>query len=711
MAIGSFGIVTPVLSVVLAVFMLGLAMGSWLGGHGISTLVKKTGFSALLFYACTELAIGLGAFAVPKLFVLGEHILLSIGEMNSFCYLSLSAIVLAASILPWCVCIGATLPFMMTYIREHDFQDTDSFSFLYLANVLGAMIGTFLAAIVCIEILGLRHTLWLAAFGNFLIAVISGCLEWQQRHSSVVAREIDVPSTTLTPISTHTRSGNYGIVKWILFSTGFIAMAMEIVWIRAFTPVLKTQVYSFAMIVFTYLGATIVGLWIYRQDRRKNCLIPMGDLIASMAITAFLPVQLNDSRLIVTDQKSVNILVATILLASICPICAFFGYLTPSLVDKYAGGLPTKAGELHAINILGCILGPLFACYFLLPYVSERHALILLALPFFAFYFFLNNAQPKTQQLKWGLMAGAALFVSVFFTRDFEGMLIQSHKNTMVRRDYSASVISLGNDFNKSLLVNGIGVTHLTSITKFMVHLPLALHKGKPESVLVIGFGMGTTYRSALSWNIDTTVVELVPSVTKAFGFYYADAMRFLNDTNGHLIIDDGRRYLKRIDKKFDIIVVDPPPPVEAAGSSMLFSSEFDSLARQHLKPDGVFAMWFPGGESVIAQAIFSSMRSAFPYVRCFSSVEGWGVHMLASMEPIEDLDTGQLAARMPETAKNDLLEWNGSQSAAAFLDGVITNEISFPSSVKIDAEIQITDDKPLNEYFFLRRLFRAAEK
>ena len=36
-------------------------------------------------------------------------------------------------------------------------------------------------------------------------------------------------------------------------------MAMEVVWTRAFAPVLKTQVYSFALIVFTYLGATFFG--------------------------------------------------------------------------------------------------------------------------------------------------------------------------------------------------------------------------------------------------------------------------------------------------------------------------------------------------------------------------------------------------------------------------------------------------------------------
>src|SRR5882757_11499648 len=84
MAFASFGIITPVLSVVLSVFMLGLAVGSWIGGRFIASLVKKTGLSGIAFYAAAELLIGLGAFAVPKLFMICERVLLPTGQMDSF---------------------------------------------------------------------------------------------------------------------------------------------------------------------------------------------------------------------------------------------------------------------------------------------------------------------------------------------------------------------------------------------------------------------------------------------------------------------------------------------------------------------------------------------------------------------------------------------------------------------------------------------------
>jgi spermidine synthase len=708
MAFASFGIITPVLSVVLSVFMLGLAVGSWAGGRWIPALAGKSGLSAAFFYAGAELLIGLGAFAVPKLFSVGEHILLASGEADSFGYLLFSALVLAGSILPWCVCMGATFPFMMAYIRERDCRNTDSFSFLYLANVLGAMSGTFLTAVVWIELLGFHHTLWLAAAGNFIIAFISGCLGLAQRQSARLA-QATVMAAGASDGPAHSGAEQDGMTKWILFSTGFVAMAMEVVWTRAFMPVLKTQVYSFAMIIFTYLGATFLGSWMYRQDLRAKRQKPKEVLIPALAILAFFPLLLNNPKIVVANYWELNISLfsAVLLLAGIVPFCALLGYLTPGLIDEYAGGNPTRAGRAYAINVMGCILGPLVACYILLPRFNERYSLILLNLPFLVFCLILWRGFSRRSNWATPAILGLALVWSAFGAKDFEWMLRKTNPGgIVVRRDYTATVISFGEGMGKYLLVNGIGMTSLTPITKFMVHLPLAYHEGKPESALVICFGMGTTYRSALSWNIDTTAVELVPSVTKAFGFYHADAEKFVNNPNGHIIIDDGCRYLKRTGKKFDVIVVDPPPPVQAAGSSLLFSREFYDLARQHLKPGGVLQMWFPGDQELATeQAVIRSIHESFPYVRCFPSVEAWGVHMLASMEPIKQLDAAQLAARMPESARQDLLEWNSSKDAPAYLAQVVTNEYSVPALLNPDTEIQVTDDKPFNEYFLLRHM------
>jgi spermidine synthase len=645
------------------------------------------------------------------MFNLGERILLPAGQMDSFNYLSLSALALAVSIFPWCVCMGTTFPFMMAYVREREQTNRESFSFLYLANVLGAMSGTFCTALILVEALGFQHTLWVAAAGNFTIAWISVglALEQQQRPAAPPAAagvQAETPAAVGGPQSR--------LIKMILFSTGFCAMAMEVVWSRAFTPALNTEVYSFAMIVFAYLGATFVGSLLYRRDLRLHSVKSKASLMSLLAVAVFLPVVVNDPRL-VTDlfwTPSVNPRSAMILLGSIFPFCALLGYLTPGLIDDYAAGQPRHAGPAYAINVLGCILGPLVGSYVLLPLVSERYALILLAAPFVVFALVLGRRLSRVQRLAFGLAASAALVWSLLFCEDFETYLVRRAKLTVIRRDYMASVISVASDarMNRNLLVNGIGMTVLTPITKFIAHLPLAFHRGQPQSALVICFGMGTTYRSALSWGIDTTTIELVPSVTQAFGFYHADAGRCVNDPKGHIIIDDGRRYLKRTDKRFDVIVVDPPPPVEAAGSSLLFSTEFYALAKRHLNTNGIVEMWFPGSGPDVGRAVIRSICESFPYVRGFPSVEGWGVHLLGSMTPFERLSPAQLAARLPPGAAKDLMEWADSPDAASYMARVIDKEFPLPLILSSGPAGDITDDRPLNEYYLLRFLSKSVK-
>jgi len=702
MGFASFGIITPVLSVVLSVFMLGLALGSWWGGQSIGWLVGQSGMSAAFFYGGAEFLIGIGAFAAPMLFHLSERILLPAGQMNSFGYLLLSALAIAVSIFPWCLCMGTTFPFMMAYVRERA-QDTGSFSFLYLANVLGAMCGTATTAIVLVEILGFQHTLWVAAAGNFTIAVVSICLAVRSRPMLKT-----LPQVAMAAQGPRSAGGaSDRVIRTILFSTGFAAMAMEVVWSRAFTPVLRTQVYSFALIIFAYLGATFLGSLIYRRDLARGRLRSAGAVFAVLAFSAFLPVLVNDPRIVVMTTMTADIPLssATMVLASICPFCAALGYLTPSLIDRYAAGQPRRAGQAYAINVLGCILGPLVGGYVLLPFISEREALILLGLPFVVYWLSHPGSSSRPIRLGFGIVLAAELGWAVF-SQDYEDMYHEMAPNSVVRRDYAASVISYGADRGgKTLLVNGMGMTSLTPITKFIAHLPLGLHQGPPKSALVICFGMGTTYRSALSWNIDTTAVELVPSVVDAFGFYFPDAYQCLNNPNGHVIVDDGRRYLRRCGRSFDVIVTDPPPPVEAAGSSLLYSTEFYALAKQHLNRYGIVQTWFPGPQYSTSQAVMRSMALSFPYVRCFRSVEGWGIHLLGSMEPIVILDSRQMAARMPPSAKKDLLEWADTRDAASYLDRVLSGEIQINIRLNHDPRVIITDDHPYNEYFLLRQM------
>jgi hypothetical protein len=86
--------------------------------------------------------------------------------------------------------------------------------------------------------------------------------------------------------------------------------------------------------------------------------------------------------------------------------------------------------------------------------------------------------------------------------------------------------------------------------------------------------------------------------------------------------------------------------------------------------------------------------------------VEGWGIHLLASMEPIERASVADIAARLPESAKRDLLEWTSSKDVAEYLLRVLSQEFAVDKFLNPNTEIRISDDKPFNEYFLIRRSF-----
>jgi len=690
-AFAAFGIITPVLSVVISIFMLGLSLGSLAGGKFAAAWRKNIHLSPIILYGVSELIIGLGAFAVPKLFMLGENFLLSFGETNSFTYMALSAAVITGSILPWCFFMGMTYPLMMGFINETDPTITKSFSFLYLANVIGAMLGALLTAVVLVERFGFAKTLMLAAFFNFFIALISFYLGYKYKKDDTNCVTVDdYAGTGEIPAS------SIRIIFATLFITGFCSMSMEVMWTRAFTPVMKTTIYAFAMLLTIYLFATWMGSYLYRKHAAAGKAISLETVCALTIATSILPLILNDPRLH---------LEITGIIASIFPFCMLLGYLTPQLIDMYSGGNPSRAGQAYAINIIGCILGPLFAGYFLLPVTGVKWGLLFLSIPFvLLFLISLYVLHYKKLPFLLGATGIVLMIIGSLFNTSYEEM--EYHKNGILLRDHTATVIADGSGMEKRLLVNGIGMTGLTPITKLMAHMSMAFAPKVSEKALVICFGMGTTFRSFLSWNMRVTAVELIPSVKLAFPYFFADAQQLMKNPMGQIIVDDGRRYLKRTGEQYDIIALDPPPPVEAAGSSLLYSREFYALLKTRLSKHGIMQQWFPGSEGEILYAVTRSIRDSFPYVKVFNSYMGWGFHFFASMEPFDIPDAPTFVAKMPERARNDLMEWveDKNISIESAIGTVLKCQIPIERVSSADPSICISDDKPYNEYFFLRR-------
>jgi len=699
LAFRSFGIATPVLSVVVSVFMLGLALGSWGAGRYIASRVRRGRVSPIYLYAAAEALVGISALLVPVMFDAGQRSLLLAGEIDSLAYFAYSALILAATLLPACIAMGTTFPLMLAFIRGVGITDENRFSFLYLGNVLGASLGAAITPLILVESFGFRGTLMLGAIINVCIAIVSLWIGARHPVRAAVA-EADSQLTANRPRTPSTASQGEPaqLPLIILFVTGFSSMGMEVVWTRAFTPVLGTYVYSFAGLLFVYLWATWLGSWWYRRHVARNAVVSTAKLVALLAIASLLPIVANDARF---GWHRV-----AVALVSIFPFCALLGYLTPGLIDRYSRDDPQRAGKAYAINVIGCVLGPLVAGYLLLPAIGARFGLVVLAVPFI--FLFLRLWSSPSLSHRWRVLAAtstaALLVLSTSIVIGYEDA--PPGIRAEIRRDHTATVASYGEGLEKELRVNGIGITTQTPLTKLMAHLPLAFH-GHARSIAVICFGMGTTYRSALTWGVNTTAVDLARSVPESFPYYFEDAAALMTHPQGRIVIDDGRRFLHRNRDTFDIITIDPPPPVEAAGSSLLYSTEFYDLVKTRLNSGGLLQQWTPPGEPLIENAIARALADSFPHVAAFRSFDGRGTHFTASMTPWAVPTAAEFVARLPEAARRDMVEWNTGElrDVQTFAATVLKGQVAIEQLLTADPAVVITDDRPFNEYYLLRRL------
>jgi predicted membrane-bound spermidine synthase len=709
LSMASFGVTTPLTSIVLSVFMAGLGLGSWWVGRLIPRLERRGGAATLRLYALAEVVIGLGALTVPSQLELGPRILQGLGSgvsWGSTGYHAVSAAWVALTLLPFCACMGATYPLAMSAIRRHyPAASQRSFSFLYFANVVGASTGTFVAAFFLIELLGFRGTLRATAVANAALAVAALVA------SALLARP--EAATLATPAAGPPRRDASRATLALLFLTGLASMAMELVWIRQFTPYLGTVVYAFGAILSLYLAATFLGSMAYRIWCRRHAAgvaAPVTRLAWPLAgLLGLLPLAAADPRLAAVVEPNVAVFQlggGLRLTLGIVPFCAIVGFLTPMLVDRWSHGDPARAGAAYAVNVVGSILGPLLAGFGLLPIAGERWTLLLLALPFFAIGVVALAPVPEPRKARsstWGgvaaALAGAAAIA--LLTRDFE----TAFRRRVVLRDDTATVIATTERGVKRLLVNGIGMTVLTPLTKLMAHLPMASLPEPPRNSLVICFGMGTSFRSLLSWDVPATAVELVPSVPELFGYYHADAAEVAASPNARIVVDDGRRFLERTTEQFDVITIDPPPPLEAAGSSLLYTREFQEIVRRRLRPGGILHHWLPAEEPLVIAAVTRAITDVFPHVRAFRP-DASGVHFLASLQALPATPGAELARRVPPRAAADLVEWGPGKTPEDQFAFILAGEVSLESLLAPAPGVSaLRDDRPLNEYFFLRRV------
>jgi hypothetical protein len=221
---------------------------------------------------------------------------------------------------------------------------------------------------------------------------------------------------------------------------------------------------------------------------------------------------------------------------------------------------------------------------------------------------------------------------------------------------------------------------------------------------------MGTAHRISLTAGVKTDSVELVPSVPEMFRWFYTDADAVLANPCGHVIVADGRNHVELTPEMYDFVVVDPPPPLESSGVSVISTREFYAASKARLHPEGVMVQWVPYGQTLdefLAHA--RSFLAVFPNVRIIAGPGGFGYYMIGSDGPVDIQPEGLIAVLERPGVLEDVNSAPDAAGRSAAEWAQVLGELTWAAGDELRAAVGdgpvITDDRPLPEYFILRRL------
>jgi predicted membrane-bound spermidine synthase len=667
-------------SLVLAIFMGGMALGAWwVSRHG-------TGWRNLLrAYAHVELVIGIAALLFHHEF-LGvtslaySHVFpaLSAGWLTT-AFKWISAVIL---ILPQSILLGMTFPLMSNgVIRASSAGGGSILGGLYFSNSIGAAIGALVATFVLLPWIGLPGAMQVGAALNIIVAVLAYLLAAAAPGAAPAASAAG-NAATVTSVSR--------VLLAAAFITGASSFVYEIGWVRMLSLALGSTVHAFELMLAAFIGGLAFGGWWIRK-RIDGYADPMkigGYVQLLMGLAALASLLLYDrsfdwvawflQALARTDSAYVtyNVVSAAVAVAIMAPAAFFAGMTLPlfTLALLRSGAGEAAVGRIYAANTIGAIVGVFCAVHLLIPLLGLKLAMIIAALADLVLGAYLLRTAPDAQERRGPYFAalavitvatGVALLGARFDPLAMSaGVFRTGHarlgggQKIVYYRDGKTASISVREDptGRRTIATNGKpdasidmkpgAEASVDETTMIMLGLlPLALHAA-PQEVANIGFGSGMTTHAVLSdprvQRVDT--IEIEPAMVEGAKMFRPAVERAYSDPRSQLHIEDARSYFTAHKSKYDVIISEPSNPW-VSGVASLFSREFYRFVPRHLKPKGLFVQWIQLYEidDELVSTIINALSESFADYRVYMSNYGDMIIVASADGPVGAFDLSRV--------------------------------------------------------------------
>lgn len=686
-------------TLVLVLFMGGMAIGSWLCAR-ISMRIRHP----LLAYAGVELLLGVFAFGFDPLFrKVSDWVLNSAAPLLAQ-PLPIEALkwgLSALLILPACVLLGATFPLISAgVVRLAPREAGNALGWLYFTNSLGAVAGVLTSGFVLVSWIGLPGTLLTAGLCNFGLAIVVYALG---RRTAVAGSETGggAPAAS-SQASGVTSSNGVRLLLVTAFLTGAASFFYEIGWIRMLSLVLGSATHSFELMLGAFiLGLALGALWIRnRIDRVPAPLRLLAWVQVFMGAAALCTLVVYGwsfdwmagivRALAKTDTGFVwfNVLSQGICIALMLPVTFFAGMTLPlitAMVMRTAAG-ESAIGRVYAANTWGAIFGVVMAVHLVMPVMGLRNVVVMGAAIDISLGLYLFSRARVGFTRAGGtvlasvliLAAGIAIFVRLDASRMSSGVyrhgVAQRHGEVLLHRDgrtASIDVVRTPDGATLSITTNGKPDAALrpdrASEDDYVMILtgvlPLAL-RPEARSVAVIGMGSGRSTHVFLGApgleTVDT--IEIEPAMVEGARLFGPMVQRSFSDPRSHIYVEDAKTFFARHQKRYDLIMSEPSNPW-VSGVASLFSLEFYRQIKRHLAPGGVFVQWLQLYEfdDALAASVMAALEQEF---------EDYAIYMPDN--------SNLLIAAVPKGSLPEpdgaVLRWPGLQALAASI-GVNSRE------------------------------------
>jgi spermidine synthase len=620
-----FGSTAQATATTLTAFFLGLAVGGWSWGRIAPRLARP-----LRAYGMLELGIAgcvLFYFVLFDLYGLVYPVLAQeIGHRREV-LLIVKFLLGIVVLFPASFLMGGTLP----VLGQHMVRTPETLglggSALYTVNTLGAALGAYLAGFHLPPLLGFDLTYLLAAGANGLLAAVVLAASLRAPPGGRVAAVVPTAPAGSAPMA-------LGRIWALAFASGFVTLALEVLWMQMFAQVLHNSVFTFAIILITFLLALAAGAALAHELIRRGlrprttlCLLLVAGGVL-VAVTPHLFHFLTDGLTAIGSRRGwlgyqvrVFGLAGLVILLPTLILGAVFPYLM-KLGEAHGRGAGWTLGRLAAANTLGAILGSLVAGFLLIGWIGLWASIQLLgaAVLVAALLVAVSAWAEERRSALLACVAVVAVLVGVGSARLPIVKLAEGQRLLGTWQGSSGIVTVLQSGENRLIKVDNhytlgsaLAIAHQAHQGAF----PLLLHPA-PRDIFFLGMGTGITAGGALTHSIDSVVVcELVPeAITAAARFFSPYANGLFEDPRVTIVAEDGRVYLRTTKRKFDVIVADLFVPWKA-GTGNLYSKEHFETARDHLEDGGLFVQWLSLSQisrdefDVIAR----TMTSVFPLV------------------------------------------------------------------------------------------------